>query len=543
MHGSKARYRSTALGLGIGLAVAAYAPIAQAQTNGAIVVARTLVVHEITRLPQGLNYGGGEAPVLSAQGNRTVFALAPGTRDPANPNRIYVINPDGSGQREVDAYTTGCYCGSLVDISADGSTVISSDAVQLRIARADGGGGRTLVTLSSNEFNAIRISGDGSKVFFSLRRGAYLATGELLNPGIYVVNAEGGVPRQIVGTPEIARLLGLPQEQVPFSGVNANALSVSHDGSRIAFASYIQPDTGWGQGVFAVHLDGSGLVSLTGRQGFASVAISSDGRKVAYNIRRLDATHEVGMVNSDGTEGRRPLAQQPWNGLAPFPTGMPDIFADRLTLTADGSRLLLATTGVLIDTGTGAALQLAVRGGWTNPEPPIVDNGIYRATMDESATRFLYVNRDARGVFQLVSMEMNAGRMGDAPSVTEATITPAFVLTNYRSAATVTARVTSLFPFLRVSRAILRDGLVDNTMVNGYHGNFMLEDDGKLDWVGDQKAGDGLFTNNAVRHEAGAEGVGPRTVRIKAETIGTDGRRHATIVDLDGFTVRSEPPQ
>ena len=114
--------------------------------------------------------GGGQGPVLSSDGSRAVFAVAPGTGDPAKPNRIYVVNADGTGLREVDAYQTLCYCGSIVDISANGSRVLSSDAVQLRIAATDGGGGRTLLTLNSNELAAIRISGDGNRVFFSLRR-------------------------------------------------------------------------------------------------------------------------------------------------------------------------------------------------------------------------------------------------------------------------------------------------------------------------------------------------------------------------------------
>src|SRR4029077_18081878 len=32
--------------------------------------------------------------------------------------------------------------------------------------------------------------------------------------------------------------------------------------------------------------------------------------------------------------------------------------------------------------------------------------------------------------------------------------------------------------------------------------------------------------------------AGPRVIRMKAETVGTDGMRHATAVDVGGFTVR-----
>ena len=75
-----------------------------------------------------------------------------------------------SGEQEVDSYPSLCGCGSLIDLSADGARIVSSDSVQLRVAEASGGGGRELLALDSGELNAVRISGDGSTIVFRIYR-------------------------------------------------------------------------------------------------------------------------------------------------------------------------------------------------------------------------------------------------------------------------------------------------------------------------------------------------------------------------------------
>ena len=48
------------------------------------------------------------------------WAIAPGAGDPANPNKIFVVNADGTGLREVDSYSTAgdCFCGSMIGLPA-----------------------------------------------------------------------------------------------------------------------------------------------------------------------------------------------------------------------------------------------------------------------------------------------------------------------------------------------------------------------------------------------------------------------------------------
>src|SRR5262249_23966040 len=101
---------------------------------------RTLVYNEITALPRLFtNMNVGLGPELSASGNRAVFADAPGP-EAVRTNDIYVINADGTSQTQtlVDSYPQDCFCSAQVDISSDGSKVISTDSVQLRSANADG---------------------------------------------------------------------------------------------------------------------------------------------------------------------------------------------------------------------------------------------------------------------------------------------------------------------------------------------------------------------------------------------------------------------
>jgi hypothetical protein len=490
---------------------------------GAGSTVRTLVYHEITSLTTPFS----DNPVLSADGARAAFAVAPGTGDPATPNRIFVVNADGTGLREVDAYKTLCFCGSDLDISADGSRVISSDAVQLRIANADGSGARPLVTLDSNEIWWSDITGDGSKVFFELGRDTSIRgtnPSVRMERGIWAINADGSGLRQVVGPSQVAGLLGISADKVfPFRTNGRQSLEASADGSRLVFSTAAD-----GERIFGANSDGSGLHQLVGPVDFVShVGISADGTKVLYDAIPppcCSTPNEAGVINFDGS-GRRALASP--SRYLPF--GFPSS-RERLQLTADGSRLLLGSTGVLYDTATGAPLQLAtVGGGYSSDPAPLVYDGMGAATMNDKATRFLYItNGGTTGFRQLAKLDLNPASLGDAPSVTGAVVDPGFVLSQGRSGATVQAQVSGSQPLVRVSGVALRNGLVDPNMPQP-----VLLDDGRN---GDLTAGDNRFQGNLYT-DCCAE-AGPRTVRIKAEVRGSAGRRHATAVDIGPFEVR-----
>jgi Tol biopolymer transport system component len=530
-------------GVGVSITPVAIPPTASPAVPLAEI--RTLAYHQLTQWTTEANQRGEEAPILSDDGQRIAFARAPGSGDPANPNRIFVINADGSGEQEVDAYTSLCFCGALIDISADGSRIVSSDAVQLRIAEASGGGGRELLALDSNEINAVRITGDGTTVVFRIYRDTAIRGTSPSQPiarGIYAINADGSGLRQLVGPAQMSALFGVTPDQAPFFG-GTSGLDVSHDGSRIVFTSGttdIDPATGGGtrEGLFAVNGDGSGLHRLLGPTStfVQANAVSGDGTTLAYvTLDFGTGLQQAGVLGFDGG-GQRILTDStslhPGTG-ANLPSG------ERIQLSQDGSRLLLGSTGLLYDTTTGDVLALGIGtpGFSTDPAPLVID-GLSLATMDAAATRALYLFQAYPEPYQLVRVDLNPADLGGAPAITDPSLTPAYLLTEGRSTATVSARVSTTHPLVRVSSRVLREGVPDdNTRTDP-----LLDDGaGTADAVsGDVTANDGFFTSNGIYTDCCAE-VGPRMVRIKAEVQAADGLRHATAIDVSPFQVATDP--
>lgn len=492
-----------------------------------------LVYHELTAFPANVNTRGEEAPILSGDGRTIAFARAPGTENPATPNRIFVMDAGGSGEREIDRYPTFCYCGSALDISADGKMVISTDSVQLRIAAASGGGGRELLALDSNEINAARISGDGTKVVFRVHRDTSVrgsAPSRPIQRGIWIINADGSGLRQIVGPRQLVAL-GLPPTD--FVGSGEATLDASTDGSRLVFATYHDPkDAGAGQGLFAVNLDGSGLHELVGRVPFVvTAALSGDGTTVAYSAIVGNDDEQVGALAFAGGAPRILLDRR--QDLPVANGGLP-ASDDRLQLSTDGRLALLGSSGVLADTRTGELLALGVAGPTLAAGmAPLVGNGLYRATMDAGANHFLYLTADAKGILQLARLDRDPTDLESAPRLDEATVEPVSVRDQGGSAATVRVRVEAAGTLVGVGATVLRNGLADPhvAIVN-------LFDDGSH---GDAAASDRVFTNSEVRTDCCAA-LGPRIVRVLAQTQGVDGKRHATAVDVGPFAVVGAAP-
>jgi hypothetical protein len=497
---------------------------------------RTLVYHQLTQWTTPTNTRGEEAPILSEDGQRIAFARAPGAKeDPANPNRIFVMNADGSGEQEVDAYTALCGCGALIDLSADGSRVVSSDSMQLRVADGNGGGGRELLSLDSNELNAVRISGDGRTIVFRIYRDTSLrgtSPSEPIQRGVYAINPDGSGLRHLVGPDDIAPILDVTPEQAGFFGASSG-LDVSANGAQIVFAMFVPAVAGGGsgEGLFAVTFDGSGLRTLVEASNVTAAAISGDGTRVAY-VTYTGATgrQEAGVLAFDGS-GQRTLTDStslhPGTG-ANLPSG------ERIQLSQDGSRLLLGSTGLLYDTASGDVLALGVGApGFSTDPVPLVSDGLYLATMNAAATRVVYLFQPYPEPHQLARLDLNQADLGGAPAITDPSLIPAYLLTEGRSTATVSARVSTAAAVLRVSSRVLREGLPDGNIYTS-----PLLDDGAT--TGDATANDGLFTSNTVTTDCCAV-VGPRTVRIKAEAQAVDGLHHATAIDVSPFQVSAEP--
>jgi hypothetical protein len=200
-----------------------------------------------------------------------------------------------------------------------------------------------------------------------------------------------------------------------------------------------------------------------------------------------------------------------------------------MQLSTDGGLALLGSSGVLADTETGDLLALGVRAPTLIPgAAPLITDGLPVATMDEAGSRFLYANTDATGIWQLAIVDLDPDDLGMAPQLSDAGIDPDSVEVERGSTATVEVQVTASSPVLGAGAMVMLNGLADPNV-----GLFQLLDDGAH---GDGTMEDGVFANDAVAADCCAP-VGPRSVRVSAETEGPDGMRHATAIDFEPFAV------
>jgi hypothetical protein len=496
---------------------------ATGQGTPASPAARSLVYHQITAFPE--ETGGIGQPILSGDGTTAVFAIAPGSADV--PNRIYTIDFGGSEPVEVDAYVPSCFCGSWVDISEDGSTVISTDSMQLRIV-TNAGEARTLVDLTSNEMSSIRVTSAGDRVFFLLARDtAPVGDQAILQRGLYVVEADGSGLRQIVGPDQLAGLAGVVPDQIQMLRLHTSAMDVSGDGANLVFGAYV----GAQQAVFAVNADGGNLRELIGPvEQVLRVAIAGDGSRMAMDVLPDDPVTDVPELHIAAAGGGQPRV---------LASGIPSASGEPMQLSGDGTQLLISPQSYLMDTGTGTIRQLAVLTPGASTHTDLLVDGMPRATMDAEATRFLYAMRVIRCADcanmqeQLATLEIVPADAGDAPEITGASIEPAEIPLDFQSAATARATIEPGDPLIAVGVVALRDGQYDINVAR----DAVLHDDGQ---AGDATAGDGTFTNNAVVHvgaQARDDDTGPRTIRFQAEIETADGRRHAMAVDAGTITV------
>ena len=480
-------------------------------------ISRTFVHHEITRFTKEVRFSNGGMPVLSSGGGRVVYAHAPGDETDARYNHIFVVNADGSGQREVDVYKQNCFCGAIVDISADGNTVVSTDGIELRVASATGSAGRRLIT--NREISYARISPKGDKVFFINRRGDASATDPTTERGLYVINTDGSGLKQIAGPNGIAPLLATTTDKVfPFS-TNGWSLDVSADGAMLVFG-VAAPG---GERILAVKADGTGLRQVLGPVSFINhAAISGDGTKVGYDVIPppcCSTPNEVGVVNADGTN-RKSLASSP-----------PDIgSANRMEMSGDGAQLLYGSTSYLYAANGSGLVQLSARGGYySSDKGPLITDGFGQPTMNSLASRFLYITRDDAGIPQLATLDINPSALGDAPSITAPALMQSTIALNGASQSLVTASIATSNTVSRVSAAVLNAGIPDPNV----NAPVMLDDGTN----GDQVAGDGTYSGRITANCCAVPG--PKTVRVKAEVRDAANRRHATAIEFSGLTVVS----
>ena len=442
-------------------------------------IVRTLGYHQVTTLTTRPT---GQAKI-SADGSKIVYPIAPGTGDPATPNKIFVVNPDGTGTQEVDSYVPNCFCGALIDISANGQTVVSSDSTQVRVVGADGSKKGSL-KFDSNEISDVKISADGTTVFMMHRRNNNVTGGAPVERGLWAMNADGTNLRQLVGPAALVPMVAvsqpavtMPDQVFPFNGCG-KSLDYAADGQHGVFA--VQA----GSKQYAAIVDGTTIRVAKGPVDFVKqVAISADGSRVAFSTV-TGPNEETVVMSGDGGGARVVTTQGQASCVSP------------MSLNADGSQLLFGETSLLFPTAGGdpVTLYLNTAGDGTAIGAPCCDMSPW-FSMAGTAKRFSYLNFDSM-VLQIGLLEIDPTSLGASPTLASPTFSTGSIPRDRSVGARVTTRITPVAgtPLVRAGTAVLLKGVEDRagSWVNGQQ---VLRDDGMKD---DTTAGDGSFISDAA---------------------------------------------
>ncbi len=489
---------------------------------------RTLVYHQITSFSESQVAGQGWQHVLSDNGGHVVWYKQ------RNPKGVFTANADGSNIREVANLGTGRLI--RVDISADGSRISydgGGNGSKVNTVNSNGSNDRALLSL--NQFiGTLRLTGDGSKVFFNLPGDARIeGSGNLVERGVYSINFDGSSQQQVIGPASIAGLLGIAASDVRFEGfTNGPEVDVSFDGTRIIF---VAKTTQTGERhVFTARDDGSQLRKIFSppRSTPIEVGISRNGGKVAF-IATIGGNREGYTSNFDGSQLRKIASNKDFQFTGVFGNGV----GDQISLTADGSKVIFNGDfrGHLFNSDGSGVLQLSANTAAPAGMPLIVGN-LARATMSSDGSRVLFSFIKSNTIppgsrWQLATLDINPASLGEATALTNITVNPDVVAVNPASDATISVKVNTNIDY--VGNVALLNGRRDSKVTVR-----KFFDDGVS--AGDNVAGDGIFTHNAIQAFSDAE-IGPRILRINAEVFSANGRLHGTAVDLEPFAVVASP--
>jgi Tol biopolymer transport system component len=258
----------------------------------------------------------GFEPEVSPDGKNVLF-----TAQDSSGVDLYVMSIDGSSKRNL---TRTRVSDSEGDWSADGSMIVyqsgpNGSADHIWVMNADGSGQRQ-VTANTAAFNHSPCwSPDGKRIAFEWSRknaeGNYSGYDE-----IHLINVDGSGEINLASDamdPEWCpdgSMLAFQQKGVGMYVINANgsglrtilpsapyyggSIQWSPDGKRIAFAQYIAP----GANVFVVNQDGTGKTQLTNfpDEGLETIVWSFDGNGIGF-VRNGD----LYVMKADGSDLKR----------------------------------------------------------------------------------------------------------------------------------------------------------------------------------------------------------------------------------------------
>jgi Tol biopolymer transport system component len=222
------------------------------------------------------------APGWSPDGRTLAFE---GVRD--GTTGVYSVNADGSGQRRLARK------GGAPAWSPDGQKIAFFSGSKIYLMNADGSEHQALTKQIVGRNRSLAWSPDGRKLAFLRGRGCNDFTFSL-----YVVRSDGSGLRDLTSKLGALNCGG---------GSPASDPAWSPDGRKLAF---VRLNAGFGEPIYVVKADGSGLRRLTRSSALdADPTWSPDGRKLAF-VSARDGNSEVYVMNADGS-GQRSLTRNP----------------------------------------------------------------------------------------------------------------------------------------------------------------------------------------------------------------------------------------
>jgi Tol biopolymer transport system component len=161
-------------------------------------------------------------------------------------------------------------------------------SAEIYVVNADGSGERQLTDLDGYNSNAPAWSPNGRRIAFHSNRGGGVGESD-----IYVMNADGS---------DVTRLTWL----WPLGLGGAHFANWSPDGEKLVFNSFFEGGTTGAREIWVVDADGTGLANLTNHPSDDTRPDwSPDGTLVAFQSNR-SGNAEIFVMRADGSDGTTP---------------------------------------------------------------------------------------------------------------------------------------------------------------------------------------------------------------------------------------------
>ena len=307
--------------------------------------------------------------VLLGAGAEPAQATAPGHNGPIAFRRfldeertqaaIFIINPDGSGERQVTSPPAG-WSDEFPDVAADGSLIVfhrCADFCRIWVVFSDGVGAHPVGPSCTGQRTPPHcidphypaLSPDGRRIAFFGQWGRI--TDEFVDhQDIFTMRVDGTHVRRVTSSPVQGTVYGEPQWSpdgrklvyVTYAGDGSQALFTSDsngrhqhrvtpwalragdgpdwspDGSRIIFRSP-ENDDFLNSNLFTIRPDGTGLTQLTHVSPDTKIYSSSfspDGTSITFGMQGVGGAADVWRMKADGT-GITPLTRTVLHDSAP----------------------------------------------------------------------------------------------------------------------------------------------------------------------------------------------------------------------------------